>query len=156
MQGFLSRTGDWSLDLPELVRAELEAAGDGESHKARIEGPAIALPGDKAQPVALALHELATNAAKYGALAQPAAGLSVTWRLEGGTGEGRHLVLEWRESGVAMQAGSDRRRGYGTELIERALPYQLKARTELVFGADCVHCTLVLPLGPEAAAQEPG
>ncbi len=154
VQGFLSRTGDWSLDLSELVRAELEGVGNGLSRKATVEGPPVALPGDKAQPVALALHELATNAVKYGALAQSAASLSVTWRVEGGTGEGRQLLLEWRESGVAMPPQAARGRGYGTELIERALPYQLKAKTELVFGEDGVHCTLMLPLGP-AAAREP-
>ncbi len=148
VQGFLSRNEDWELDLEELIRAELEAAGNGASPKARVEGPAVALPGDRAQSVALALHELATNAAKYGALAQPMAGLSVTWRVEGGSGAGRQLVLEWRETQVSMPPDAIRRRGYGTELIERALPYQLKARTELVLGADGVRCTLVLPLGP--------
>ena len=154
VQGFLSRVENWSLDLEELVRAELLAAGNGDSHKARLEGPKVGLPGDKAQPVALALHELATNAAKYGALAQPAAVLSVTWRLEGGTGEGRQLVLDWRESGVAMRPAPLRRRGYGTELIERALPYQLKATTELVFGSDGVRCLLIMPLGPDVTVRE--
>ena len=152
VQGFLSRAENWSLDLAELVRAELQAAGDGESLKALVEGPVIELPGDKAQPVALALHELATNAAKYGALAQSAASLSVTWQLEEAAGARRQLVLEWRESGVAMRDALERRRGYGSELIERALPYQLKAKTELLFGTDGVRCRLVLPLGPAAAA----
>ncbi len=154
VQGFLSRADSWSLDLKELVFAELRAAGDGESRKALVEGPVIELPGEKAQPVALALHELATNAAKYGALAQPEAGLSVTWRLEGGSGEERQLVLFWCESGVVMQMDAPRRRGYGTELIERALPYQLKATTELVFMPDGARCTLLLPLGPATPARE--
>ncbi len=158
VQGFLSRAEDWSLDLEELVHAELRAAGNGQSSKARVEGPAIALPGDEAQPVALALHELATNAAKYGALAQPAATLSVTWQLEdAGAGASRDLVLVWRERGVSMQTDAPRRRGCGTELIERALPYQLKAKTELVFEADGVRCTLRLPLGRKAATLvQPG
>ncbi len=147
VQGFLSRAENWSLDLAELVRTELRAAGDGESRKAFLDGPTVELPGDKAQLVALALHELATNAAKYGALLQPAARLLVVWRLEEiGSGAERQLVLEWRESGVIMQTGQVRRRGYGSELIERALPYQLKAKTQLVFAPDGVHCTLTLPL----------
>ena len=154
VQGFLSRAESWSLDLKELVFAELRAAGDGQSRKAHVEGPVIELPGEKAQPVALALHELATNAAKYGALAQNGAGLSVTWRLEGDSGDERQLVLFWCESGVVMQMDAPRRRGYGTELIERALPYQLKAKTELVFTPDGARCTLLLPLGPAIPPRE--
>ncbi len=53
-----------------------------------------------------------------------------------------------------MGTNISKRRGYGTELIERALPYQLKAETELIFTQDGVHCTLVLPLGPAIASGE--
>ena len=80
--------------------------------------------------VALALHELATNSAKYGALTQASGRLSVTWRVEGDDGAGR-LVIDWRESGVAMpDGGTPARRGYGTELIQEALAYALEADVE--------------------------
>ncbi len=155
VQGFLSLNEGGSLDLAELVHAELEVAGQADPQRIRVAGPAVELPAGKAQPVALAVHELATNAMKYGALLQPGARLAVIWRLEGGSGPERLLVLDWRESGVAMPSGGGGHRGYGSELIERALPYQLKATTRLVFGPDGVHCTLELPLGgtPEEAPR---
>jgi len=146
VQGFLARSSAWSVPLQELVNAELLAAGDGTSDRVIIDGPSVNLPGDGVQPMALALHELATNAVKYGAIAQPSGHLSVTWRLEG-LGSTAQLVLEWRESGVAIPNGLPARQGYGTELITRALPYQLKAKTHLEFTLDGVRCTIALPAG---------
>lgn len=90
--------------------------------------------------MALALHELATNAVKYGALRVPSGRLSLAW-----TSRDDRLTLEWRETGVALPPARPRR-GYGTELIERALPYQLGAETRLDWGADGVSCRIVLPL----------
>lgn len=135
------------VDLGELVRGELTAhdgnVGGGRAH---IDGPAVSLPTAAAQALGLAIHELATNAAKYGALSQAESRLDVTWRIVEREG-GRMLELEWRESGVAMpSAESTRRFGYGTELIERALPYQLGARTRLEFGADGVLCRIAVAL----------
>ncbi|WP_376092778.1 PAS domain S-box protein [Roseomonas sp. CCTCC AB2023176] len=144
VQGFLARTGRYTVRLHDLVEAELQAAGDGVSDRVTVEGPAIELPGEGAQPVALALHELATNAVKYGAIAQPAGRLSVTWHVEAGEDEPR-LLIAWQESGVAMPKGMPKQRGYGSELITRALPYQLKAETRLEFGPDGVRCDIALP-----------
>ena len=146
VQGFLARGGNWSVPLHDLVQAELVAAGDGHSDRIVVEGPAVELPGDKAQIMALALHELATNAAKYGAISQDRARLRVTWQVEGGETAEDRLVLQWRESGVIMPATPPARRGYGSELIERALPYQLKAHTHREFTPDGVHCTIALPV----------
>ena len=99
------------------------------------------------QTFALALHELATNATKYGALAQREGRLVVRWRrarLAGGPG----LRVEWTEGGVAMPAlgAAPQGGGYGRELIERALPYQLGAETTYEMAADGVRCTITLPL----------
>jgi two-component sensor histidine kinase len=111
-----------------------------------MDGPAVPLPAGAAQALGLALHELATNAVKYGALAQPAGRLAITWRIEPRDGE-RRAVLDWKESGVAMPpAGQQRRYGYGRELIERALPYQLGAETSLRFEPDGVRCTMSVAL----------
>jgi two-component sensor histidine kinase len=93
---------------------------------------------------------LATNAVKYGALAQPTGRLEVTWelRVKKPTAE---ISLEWRESGVSMPpAESPKRKGYGSELIERALPYQLSAKTRLEFGPDGVHCAILVPVSMES------
>jgi two-component sensor histidine kinase len=106
------------------------------------------------QTFALALHELATNASKHGALAQPGARLAVRWHVEPASEPGRqHLCVDWREGGVVMpQAGARSGNGYGRELIEHALPYQLGAKTTYGLGADGVHCTLCLPIESDALA----
>ena len=104
------------------------------------------LPVGQVQAVALALHELATNAVKHGALAQASGWLSVTWRVEQG-GDDARLVIDWHERGVAMPDGVPTHRGYGTELITVALPYQLDAETALEFAPDGVRCRIVLPIG---------
>ncbi|MBI0538173.1 PAS domain S-box protein [Roseomonas sp. KE2513] len=145
VQGFLSRSPTWEVALADLLDAELMAVGDGTSERIVVSGPPLQLPGDKVQPLALALHELATNAVKHGAIGQPDGRLKVTWRLEDGRGPPL-LLLDWEESGVAMPALSVERRGYGRELIEHALPYQLQARTRLEFMPDGVRCRITLPL----------
>ena len=96
--------------------------------------------------MALALHELATNAVKYGAIGQASGRLSVIWHVENGGDKGdRRLVIEWHEDGVAMPDGPPTRRGYGSELITQALPYQLQAETALAFTPDGVRCRITLP-----------
>ena len=112
---------------------------------------AVALPPTAAQALGLALHELATNAVKYGALAQPTGKLEVTWELKAKK-PNSEIALEWRESGVSMpEVGSPKRKGYGRELIERALPYQLSAKTQLEFGPDGVRCAISVPVSAESA-----
>jgi PAS domain S-box-containing protein len=144
VQGILARADHGPIDLKQIVHAELEAHG---GVAAEISGPSVDLAPNAAQALALALHELATNAVKYGALRQPSGKLSVKWSL-GHDQNGPTAMLEWRETGVAMPdlAAAKRRKGYGTELIERALPYQLNALTCLEFTHEGVRCTVELPL----------
>jgi len=156
VQGLLARADREAVDLRALVEAELEAHGDGgaDPGKVRVEGPPVALPAGFAQTLALALHELATNAVKYGALKRPAGRLVVTWAVEGA---GRRVLIEWREGGVPMAGDAlPRRKGFGTELIEHALPYQLGAETRLEFGADGVRCAIVVPVETRRAGTRHG
>jgi PAS domain S-box-containing protein len=152
VQSLLAQVEDQVIDLHTLVNAELAAHSEDDlaTSKIKVGGPAVALPPTAAQALGLALHELATNAVKYGALAQPTGKLEVTWELK----EGKptpEIVLEWRESGVSMPAlGSPKRKGYGSELIERALPYQLRAKTQLEFGPDGVRCAILVPVRAES------
>jgi two-component sensor histidine kinase len=146
VQGLLARVEQQDVDLREIVEAELAAHGDGKvgTDKVSVAGPSVPLPATSAQAIALALHELATNAVKHGALAQPSGRLDVSWRVD--QAPECRIALEWRESGVAMpDGGRPARRGYGTELIERALRYQLKAKTKLEFGEDGVCCLIEVP-----------
>jgi len=144
VQGFLSRLSAGSVPLAELVSAELDATGGGEAWRAMAEGPSVDLQGDGVQLMALALHELATNAAKHGAFSRAFGRLVVTWRIEG-SGATARLILDWHETGVPIPTELPARRGFGTELISRALPYQLKADTELRFTPDGIHCIIILP-----------
>jgi len=82
---------------------------------------------------------------QYGGIAQPLGQLSVMWRIELREDETQRLVIDWRESGVSMPAGPPTRRGYGMELITRALPYQLRAETTLEFTHEGVCCRIILP-----------
>jgi PAS domain S-box-containing protein len=145
VQGLLAQTDHHSLQLRKLVESELFAhAGGSETERIVVEGPDLSIPGETAQTLALALHELATNAVKYGALARSSGRLKVTWRAAEGETPG--VILDWLESGVAMPMAGSRRKGYGSELIERALPYQLNARTKLDFGSDGVQCQIEVPV----------
>ena len=150
VQGLLSRLDDRDrVSFDELLKAELSAIG-GDGSKITLQGPPdIRLRSSTVQTLAMALHELATNAIKYGALRERAGRLTVSWRLEA-EGEGRKpwLHVDWRETGVTIPPlgptlpGS----GHGRELIERALPYQLNAKTSYHLGPDGVHCTISLPV----------
>jgi PAS domain S-box-containing protein len=150
VQGLLARVDHGAIDLRELVEMELAAhrSDQLEPGKVTIEGPSAMLPATSAQALALAIHELATNAVKYGAHKQPSGKLDPEWHVEGADGNERRVVLDWREAGVAMPDAGSRpsRRGYGSELIERALPYQLKAETSLEFGPDGVRCRIAAAL----------
>lgn len=152
VQGFLARSGAWSVPLRDLVEAELRATGDGEAERAELNGPEVELPGTVVQPIALTLHELAVNAAKHGAIAQPAGHVAVTWRLERTAAGALRLIIEWHESGVTMPTGPLLRR-FGREVIERTVPHQLQGEALLERSADGVHCRLALPFnGREALA----
>ena len=158
VQGLLSqRDGGRRVSFDTLLREELSAHvdldGDGKAEHVTIIGPpGVPLRSTIVQTLALALHELATNAVKYGALSCPDGQLLVQWDVRDEADE-RRLWVDWRESGVAdMPAPGAKPRGggYGRELIERALPYQLGARTSYTFEADGVHCTIEVTVPEES------
>jgi PAS domain S-box-containing protein len=148
VQGLLSQSDNEPIELRELVEVELKAFAGAKVGKLTIEGPAARLPANSAQSMALALHELATNAVKYGALGQPSGRLTVRWTIDNDQSNSRAIIV-WRESGVAFPEAEPKRKGYGRELIERALPYQLGAKTTLQFGRDGVYCEIAVPVTTE-------
>lgn len=145
-QGLLSQSGSDTVAVEDLVRAELAAHTDKESARITVSGPTVLLTSHQVQNFALAVHELTTNAIKYGALKEPAGQLSVTWELLRDRVGAEHLSLNWVESGVTLQPETVTRRGYGRELIERALAYALNGRTDYVLDAGGVRCRIELPL----------
>jgi PAS domain S-box-containing protein len=149
-ESLLPAAGTGSIAIRKLIDTELaahyDAAGD---RRVTVEGGSDAIPMAAAQVLALALHELATNAVKYGALHVSGGHLHVSWSpVEAPSG--RALRLLWRETGVTMPPNSAHRRpGYGSELIGRALPYQLSTSTQLDFLDDGVRCEILIPLDSE-------
>ncbi|MBL0922990.1 MAG: PAS domain-containing protein [Sphingomonadaceae bacterium] len=154
VNALLSRKAEGErVTFDELIRMELEGVGAlddaSASNKIDLVGPAgVKLRSATIQTFALAIHELATNALKYGALAQDEGRLSVSWDIRTDiSGRGRRLHLVWHETGIDMANQTHAPgRGYGRELIERALPYQLQATTFYELRSDGICCTINLPL----------
>ncbi|HKT27434.1 sensor histidine kinase [Dyella sp.] len=131
-----------------LLRNEL-AAHAVSLQQITLDGPAgVRLRSSALQTFALALHELVVNAVKYGALAYPSARLSVRWDVEHVEGQPSILHVFWQETGVPVLALDEGvvQPGYGRELIERALPYQLKAKTQYELLPEGVRCSMSVPV----------
>lgn len=161
VQRLLSRLDERDrITFDALIRCELEAAGalGGDETRVTLAGPdGIALRSGTVQTFAMALHELTTNAAKYGALRQPGAHLAVSWRIEAAADGAPWLHVDWIETGVAMPTDAvPRGTGQGRRLIEEALPYQLQAKTTYALTPDGVRCSIALPVsrqGPAASER---
>ena len=104
VQSLISDAASSDIELAEIIRLELEAHGSQNSEKVTFSGPRVALNVDDVQIFALAVHELATNAVKYGALKSQDGRLDVRWTLTTDA-HAPLLRLTWRESGVAMPPG---------------------------------------------------
>jgi two-component sensor histidine kinase len=143
-QVLLTRTIDAGVDLELLIRDELisQAAPDDE---VRIEGPDVKLPPKAAEVLTLAIHELTTNAVKYGALSQSDAGIAVEWDIQHRDAV-PWLSLRWSDCGVAMAQAAPLRRGFGTELITRRVAYELRGTGSLEMRPGAVTCTIEFPI----------
>jgi PAS domain S-box-containing protein len=141
----LTREGWQGADLGDVVRATL-APYAGESARIQVGGPELHLTPNAALVLNMALHELATNAAKYGALSAPEGWVEVSWRLDQpGDAPGATLDLLWRERGGPPVPPAPAR-GFGTRLIESTVTYQLGGDARLAFAPDGVECWFQLPL----------
>jgi two-component sensor histidine kinase len=128
--------------LAELVRRELAPYTTGSNTK--IEGAVEVLTAEAGQAIAMVLHELTTNAAKYGALSGKDGRVMVHWsRKQNGQAESR-LCIHWEELGgpTVMPPG---RSGYGTSVIRDLLPYELGGAVDLVHARRGVRCKLEIP-----------
>ncbi|MGA1835176.1 PAS domain-containing protein [Rhizobium wenxiniae] len=160
VQGLLSRLKDGvdRVTFDELLRTELSAMGDG-SDRVTFDGPlGIRLRSSTVQTLAMALHELATNAVKYGALGQPSARLTISWTFEPEGKNGKPwLHINWLETGVMMpkQGSQPQGTGQGRELIEKALPYQLGATTSYQHVHDGIRCKISIPVSNTVPGKDP-
>jgi len=139
----LSKNGWQSVGLDALVRNELAPYTVGAN--ATISGIDVALPSVKIQALARVLHELATNAAKYGALSVPSGQVSVSWDLKP-DGDGANLILAWQEHG-GPPVESEVQSSYGTNLIRNLIPHELGGKVELMFASQGVSCRIEIPIG---------
>ena len=130
------------IPLAELVGRELAPHSNG--HNVRIEGPEVVLRAEVGQALAMVLHELATNAVKYGALAAQNGCVSVRWRRMAENGSGDVLALDWLEAGGPKVAALHRA-GYGTSIVRDLIPYEFGGTVDLELAAEGVHCRLKIP-----------
>jgi PAS domain S-box-containing protein len=142
-------------NIAELIREELAPYRAPNFERVRTAGSSLSLEPSAAQALALALHELATNAAKYGALSLPSGRVQVDWELRGAT-----LELRWTESGgppVEQEATG----GFGLRVIRASVESQLGGAVEFEWRRDGLRCAICIPhqVRPEfsqAASQKPG
>ena len=127
--------------LRELLQHELAPFDDG-AGRVTLEGPALSLPADLAQTLSMALHELATNAAKYGALSRPAGRLWVRWRVTAG-----EVGLVWEEHGGPAIERPPEREGFGSALIQQGFG-EGGGRTRLEWRPEGLVCTLQFIVTP--------
>lgn len=130
-------------DLLTLVREELRPFED----RCSIEGQPLSLRADDVQPIALALHELATNAAKHGALSVDGGRVSVRWKVERPSG---WLHLAWKEQGGPAVV-APRQAGFGSRLLEQSLVAQTSGRLDLDWRPGGLVCELSIPIAEDAA-----
>jgi len=126
--------------LRSLMESEAGAYLGSRAGRVHMGGPDVALDPKAFATLALVVHEMMTNSAKYGALADSAGQVEVAWRLD----QGGRLIIEWTESG-GPPVKPPSRRGFGTTLIERSIPFDLNGDAELRFDLLGVRARFVVP-----------
>jgi two-component sensor histidine kinase len=151
-QDVLTRENWEGADLGEVVREAVAPHCGDDRGRLAANGPQVMLPARMALALAMALHELCTNAAKYGAFSRPGGRVAIEWLLVV-RGEQTRLRLTWRESGgppVVLPS----RRGFGSRLIERGLARELNGEVRLDYDPGGVVCTIDVPI-PQHGGAEP-
>jgi PAS domain S-box-containing protein len=152
----LARTGWSGMRLRQLVEQSLGAFLGAGGARILIEGPDTELPTKVAAPLCMALHELVTNAAKYGSLSVSDGQVRLSWTLEGRSGETRRLFLRWQESG-GPTVSPPLSTGFGTTLIRDTIGHDLGGRVEMQYLPAGLVCTIELDLhfAPETQTPTP-
>lgn len=141
----LSRSNWIGASLSEIVRQGTIICDDGRSRVA-AEGPDVVLPANATVSLVMVLHELATNAMKYGALSSEGGRVALRWTVDE---VGRVLTIEWREDGGPPVCAPSRK-GFGFRLINEAVPRQLSGNVALTYAPEGLRCRILLPLAESA------
>jgi PAS domain S-box-containing protein len=136
----LTRENWETASLGDIAAEVLAPHGGEDAARFRIDGPDVRLEPRLALPIAMALHELATNAVKYGALSNGSGRVAVDWRIDAAP-QGRTLRLRWTERG-GPPAAPPARKGFGSRLIERSLALELGGTVTLDFEESGVACSI--------------
>ena len=133
---------DWgNAAIGDIVRSELAPYMEGQENHVEMAGPSIKLAPNDAMSLGLAIHELATNAAKYGALSTPEGRIHVTWLLLSPDSAEVH----WREEGGPV-VSVPQKRGFGRDLIEKIVAHELRSQVDLRFNPGGVECRMKVPV----------
>ena len=139
----LTETRWIGVGLGELLAAVLAPYRSPDGTRVSILGPAILLPTYAVVPLSMVLHEMTTNAAKYGALSKPRGNIEITWQVSGGIDKSVELV--WQErGGPKVKVGASA--GFGTKLIDRVVGYDLDGRNRIDFDTAGVRWTMAFPV----------
>lgn len=131
---------NWSgVSLATILGDEFRPYRRSDGGNVRLGGPTISLAPRCALTLGMALHELVTNAAKYGALSNRTGSVSVTWTVEDNT-----LHIDWQEEG-GPEVAPPTRRGFGRLLLERALTSDLKSVVQMDFRKEGLRCSIEIP-----------
>jgi len=145
----LSQRGGHGVGLGALVHSQL--APYAAEANITIRGTELMLSPVAIQAMGMVLHELVTNAAKYGALSVPTGQVSVSWDRRQNGSNAANLIFVWREFGGPPTA-AEVKSGYGTRLIRELVPYELGGTVDLVLAPEGVTCRIELPLGKSETA----
>jgi two-component sensor histidine kinase len=140
----LANSGWGSVDLHALLHDVLGPYQNDDGTRIVLGGEAASLPPKTAVALTMIVHELTTNAAKYGALSAAAGAVSVSWRFDDQE-DGRHIEIDWLErDGPAVLRPATR--GFGSRLIERAVVHELKGIAHVSYDVDGVRCVMDFPV----------
>ncbi|WP_395672557.1 PAS domain S-box protein [Phenylobacterium sp.] len=143
VQVLLTREANAGGSLRDIITSEVSAQAHRED-QFELDGPAIRLSPKAVEVLTLAFHELATNGLKYGAFSLPQGRLRVSWRPFEKRGR-TWLALDWKETGGPPREPS-KRRGFGSDLIEGRIPYELGGTGNLTLEPEGAHCRMEFPL----------
>jgi PAS domain S-box-containing protein len=148
VQGLVSRTGEQPATLEDLIWMEIDALTTSGRDRCEVTGPVVRLMSSVVQPLALAIHELTTNALKHGALGGDEGRVRVSWRIERSEPAQPKLLLQWLEFGLQIRTDTARARasGYGREMLEHMLPYAVDALVDFRITDSGMSFKMEMPL----------